>query len=53
MSFWNYFSEGLEQHFQQNKELFKKFGTFHELLRENQNNKILLAWKARFEYQIQ
>ena len=39
----------MEQHFQQNKELFKKY--FYELLRENQNNKILLAWKARFEYQ--
>ena len=38
----------MEQHFQQNKELFKKY--FYELLRENQNNKILLAWKARFEY---
>ena len=40
----------MEQHFQQNKELFKKY--FYELLRENQNNKILLAWKARFEYQF-
>ena len=39
----------MEQHFQQNKELFKKY--IYELLRENQNNKILLAWKARFEYQ--
>ena len=39
----------MEQHFQQNKELFKKY--FYELLRKNQNNKILLAWKARFEYQ--
>ena len=39
----------MEQHFQQNKELFKKY--FYELLRENQYNKILLAWKARFEYQ--
>ena len=39
----------MEQHFQQNKELFKKY--FYELLRENQNNKILLAWKARFEHQ--
>jgi len=39
----------LEQHFQQNKELFKKY--FYELLRENQNNKILLTWKARFDYQ--
>tara|TARA_A100000164_G_C21909147_1_gene774689 strand:- start:260 stop:1450 length:1191 start_codon:yes stop_codon:yes gene_type:complete len=39
----------LEQHFQQDKELFKKY--FYELLRENQNNKILLAWKARFEHQ--
>ena len=39
----------MEQHFQQDKELFKKY--FYELLRENQNNKILLAWKARFEYQ--
>ena len=38
----------MEQHFQQDKELFKKY--FYELLRENQNNKILLAWKARFEY---
>ncbi len=38
----------MEQHFQQNKELFKKY--IYELLRENQNNKILLAWKARFEY---
>ena len=38
----------MEQHFQQNKELFKKY--FYELLRENQYNKILLAWKARFEY---
>ena len=38
----------MEQHFQQNKELFKEY--FYELLRENQNNKILLAWKARFEY---
>ena len=40
----------MEQHFQQNKELFKKY--FYELLRENQNNKIILAWKARFEYQF-
>ncbi len=39
----------MEQHFQQDKELFKKY--FYELLRENQNNKILLAWKARFEHQ--
>ena len=39
----------MEQHFQQNKELFKKY--FYELLRENQNNKILLTWKARFDYQ--
>ena len=38
----------MEQHFQQDKELFKKY--IYELLRENQNNKILLAWKARFEY---
>ena len=39
----------MEQHFQQDKELFKKY--FYELLRENQNNKILLVWKARFEHQ--
>ena len=39
----------MEQHFQQNKELFKKY--FYELLRENQKNKILLTWKARFDYQ--
>ncbi len=38
----------MEQHFQQDKELFKKY--FYELLRENQNNKILLTWKARFDY---